>query len=614
MNTLKYIRFCWVFLLINVFVFNTIQAQDNTTCSTATSLVNGVTCDTLNKPNTINTEFDATHTASCIVDGFGSLWYQYSPTSTTTLAIKTNAAFNDNVSIFSGTTCGNMVEVSCVDADEFGFTGEVVYVPITAGNTCYIRISGSQADFGKCAGEICIELEEVSSSPTAPNNDNCSNAITLGIDQTCVNGTNTNATIQAPIPSQYEFARADVWYKFTATADTNYVINSQADFAQIITLYSGNCGSLTELASTDERLELITPNLINGQNYYIQISGVFATVEGNFCIDIEASNIPPICTNPPCGPPGECTGVNIVLANDVDDYIAGDVEVHKAANTITADNILVSLSDIKYIAETRILLKPGFKAILGTAFHAYIDDCDGIDNTPDYVDPTDPEADCGATDLDIETPTEDYISNETITRRATNSITADNTIDAGSNITYLAGNSITLTPGFTVQAGAEFLADIEACYNTNTLVTEEEILAFQQNNTTEEQVLANQQKAVKEAYTTSDSSNDVNKEIEKTDSAINKSPFERSKLDGITQFKVAPNPFANTTLFYYELANKEAKAELYLFDILGRILEQSTLTEVVGNKEIGKGLEAGIYFVQMRVGGKSSRVVKIIKQ
>jgi subtilisin family serine protease len=44
---------------------------------------------------------------------------------------------------------------------------------------------------------------------------------------------------------------------------------------------------------------------------------------------------------------------------------------------------------------------------------------------------------------------------------ATNSITSNATISSTANVTFLAGSSITLNPGFTVQAGGTFLARIE---------------------------------------------------------------------------------------------------------------------------------------------------------
>jgi len=312
-----------VFLsLLSCFFLNNLSAQTNTLCANAIPLINGTTCDPLtNSDNTTNTAFDETYIGNCIVseDGIGTLWYTYTPSSTAIVSIQTNAVFNDKLVVYLGTNCGNMTQADCIDKDEFGFTGEKTFVQITAGRTCYIQISGTQSEFGKCAGEVCIEIEEVSSFPSIPTNDDCTNAISLSINQNCVNGTTINATYQGDSPNNFEFARADVWYQFIPPKDTSYAIRSNAQFSEIITLYSGSCGTLTELVSNDIGQVLFTPLLDSGQTYFIQISGVFSTIEGDFCIQIledptqynPCNSCPPVDTSTP--PPGMCTHIDLIL-------------------------------------------------------------------------------------------------------------------------------------------------------------------------------------------------------------------------------------------------------------------------------------------------------------
>jgi len=147
-------------LILSCFFLNNLSAQTNTICANAIPLNSGTTCDplTVDSDNTTNTTFDTTYTGICIdsEDGIGTLWYTYTPNSTAIVSIQTNAVFNDKLVVYLGTSCGNMTQADCIDKDEFGFIGEKIFVQITAGNTCYIQISGTQAEFGKCAGAICV--------------------------------------------------------------------------------------------------------------------------------------------------------------------------------------------------------------------------------------------------------------------------------------------------------------------------------------------------------------------------------------------------------------------------------------------------------------------------
>ena len=284
-------------LLISVIVLllccaqQQLVAQTNTTCDNALNL-------TLNDSNcipiyTTNTEVDLSNLLGCNPDPFGTLWYRFFATNTGTYKFKTNANFNDVTSLFTG-LCGNWTEIECSNKDEFGFTGEEISAQITAGTTCYIQITGTQADFGKCHGEVCVNVSQETSLPNAPNNDNCANATTLTVNQACTNGTNKHANTDGPSPSNFDLAKADVWYKFVVNSSADHIIVSNALFSEVITLYSGTCGNFTEIASTDEGQQLLLPSLTIGQTYFVQLSGVFATVEGDFCIQVVENSAMPV--------------------------------------------------------------------------------------------------------------------------------------------------------------------------------------------------------------------------------------------------------------------------------------------------------------------------------
>ncbi len=62
----------------------------------------------------------------------------------------------------------------------------------------------------------------------------------------------------------------------------------------------------------------------------------------------------------------------------------------------------------------------------------------------------------------LSSPTNDYLNN-ILSRKALQNITANNLVMGPSSITYTAGASITLTPGFRADAGTTFIAKIGGC-------------------------------------------------------------------------------------------------------------------------------------------------------
>ena len=148
-------------------------------------------------------------------------------------------------------------------------------------------------------------------------------------------------------------------------------------------------------------------------------------------------------------------------------------------------------------------------------------------------------------------------SDETTTLHAT-TIYANNNIVGSSNITYKAGNSVNLLPGFTVQAGSEFLATIEDCPPPiNTIEPE-----------------------IEQIMTTSKVANQ--------------------------NLTVYPNPFTNQTTIEYTL-EEEAAVTLQIVDLLGQQISKlvadpvqtAGLHQVTFNRQ---QLQGGTYFVILQKG------------
>lgn len=236
---------------------------------------------------------------TCSDDPMASMWYTFTAPSSGNAIIKTNALFNDVLTVYDG-SCGTLTEVACKDDDLYGFMGESLQLnDLSPGSTYYVCISGKSAEFGLERGEHCVKVIEGDVSPNIPSNDICSNAIEI-TDGPCVFGTNVSATFDGPEPSRNVKSRASIWYYFTANSDGEVSISTEADFADVITLYSGSCGSLVEVLCNEEGQILEASGLTPNDVYFVQVTGYFSTLEGSVCMKTGSlSDAPPndICVN-----------------------------------------------------------------------------------------------------------------------------------------------------------------------------------------------------------------------------------------------------------------------------------------------------------------------------
>lgn len=253
----------------------------NDLCQNARILLTGQVCVPESNQNAL---LDGPLPA-CVSKSSGALWYSWTADFTGVARIATNALFNDIVEVFSG-DCSSPALVSCHNRDEHGFTGEAVYFQAETGSQYLIRVSGQEESFGRSRGNLCVQLEKVDQAPPLPVNDDCSQAALLTPGITCETGSNRNAGTFAILPRYNLLARHDVWYRFTApdlSAGSYLEFRSNANFSDIITLFTGSCDQLQELNTNHKGQILACTNLMSGQDYLVQVSGSFATVEGELC-------------------------------------------------------------------------------------------------------------------------------------------------------------------------------------------------------------------------------------------------------------------------------------------------------------------------------------------
>lgn len=287
----------------------------NDICANAIPVFKDAPCTNGNNSNAVFTGEQPT----CSSNNVASLWYLFEPTESGIVKILANAKFNDVLSVYKG-NCEALTPVACTNRDEHGFTGEYLFLGVEAGEKYLIRVSGQLGGFGISRSDLCFQILSAEAFPQPPVNDLCAAALPLSVDGNCLTGNNYYANTDGPLPAADHLARGDVWYTFTPDSDAAYDIFSRADFADVITVYENGCNALTEVASSSAGQHLQVEGLVAGQTYYIQISGAFATVEGNLCASVaKAPTEPPAnddCINAfPLTMNGDCVTATNIGAN-----------------------------------------------------------------------------------------------------------------------------------------------------------------------------------------------------------------------------------------------------------------------------------------------------------
>jgi len=261
----------------------------NDICSNAIPIFKDAPCTAGNNSNAV---FDGEQ-PPCSSQNVASLWYQFEAAEPGIVQILTNAKFNDVITVYKG-NCGTLTPVGCTNRDEHGFTGEYLFLEVFAGENYLIRVSGQVGGFGISRSDLCIRVLTAQAYPQPPANDVCATAFPLSVDGNCLNGNNYYANSDGPLPDADHLARGDVWYTFTPDSDAAFDVFSNADFADVIAVYANGCSALEEIASSSSGQHLQVEGLSAGQTYHIQISGAFATIEGNLCPSVaKAPTEPP---------------------------------------------------------------------------------------------------------------------------------------------------------------------------------------------------------------------------------------------------------------------------------------------------------------------------------
>ncbi len=253
-------------------------ANDN--CASATTIAAaGTGAGGVSGTNALAT-LDGSATA-CGTSVGKDVWFAITPATSGSWDVSTCTGTTQDTVLEVYTTCGSAV-VACND-DSCG-TQSFLSTTFTAGTTYRIRVAGKGA--APAGGSYTLVVR-----PTPPGNDECGGAI-AAFDG--VNAYSTTGATDTTSPAACSSITKDVWYAYTATttgvvnvtncpANQAGASNTPSGWDSVIGIYSGTCGSLTQISCVDgggacgANESLATASVVSGTTYYIRL-GSFNTV------------------------------------------------------------------------------------------------------------------------------------------------------------------------------------------------------------------------------------------------------------------------------------------------------------------------------------------------
>ncbi|WP_417352451.1 choice-of-anchor L domain-containing protein [Flavobacterium alkalisoli] len=281
--------------------FNFSTAPENDACADAIALtVNPTNICTSSTPGSINGATASAEANTCGGTDDDDVWFTFVATATTHL-INLNNITNGTTDLFhvvySGTDCGALTQLYCSDPNNSTANG------LTVGQTYYVRVYSWTATAGQTSNfNICV-----GTPPPPPANDECANATAVAVnpDLNCAQfatGTIYSATASADANSCGGTDDDDVWFSFVATSanhtiNLNNITGGTTDLYHAV--YSGTCGSLTNLVCSDPNNSIVG-GLTIGNTYYVRVYSWTATANQTSVFDICIGTPPPPPANDDC--------------------------------------------------------------------------------------------------------------------------------------------------------------------------------------------------------------------------------------------------------------------------------------------------------------------------
>lgn len=236
------------------------------------------------------------------------VWYKFTATKTTALIQLTNVGLVSGSSstlvmdVFEGSNTGPLK--LCSNTGTLDFDASAPGATLTIGTNYFIRVYNQDAS-SSSTFDLCTR---VSLGLTFSN---CNNAVSMPVstDEFCVGAvrlTNVDANKGTLSPGCTVDQWNSIWVKFVAPSNPgdhqlsiqNYQVVTGSMPTFYVSMYSGTCGSLTQINCNIGGLQDIPATLTPGQTYFVNIETYTAASQGNFDVCIRRK--PGVPTNAAC--------------------------------------------------------------------------------------------------------------------------------------------------------------------------------------------------------------------------------------------------------------------------------------------------------------------------
>lgn len=239
----------------------------NNNCASAINLSVNAAC-----VQTSGTTYGATTQTlypACVGNANDDVWYTFTANNyTQTVQVTGSATFDAVLEVFSG-SCGAYTSLGCVDNTFSAGTESITLTGLNPGSQYFFRVYDYYSSSGSTFS-VCVSGTSIIAG-TQPNDEPC-NAIQLPpvtADCNYLTFSNVGATLTssatAPNPTScsggtggFGATTKDVWFSITVPASGNLCITPEPNLTGtvvtdgVMALYSGACGSLTQIACSDD--------------------------------------------------------------------------------------------------------------------------------------------------------------------------------------------------------------------------------------------------------------------------------------------------------------------------------------------------------------------------
>jgi len=219
-----------------------------------------------------------------------SVWYKWTATSYGIARFRDIAPYDVIVTAYRG-TCGSLTELGCSANGDPNLSDTIVF-PVEPGVAYFFKVGSVGTNSGGGANQITLDFNS---------NDECAGAFPLSCNAT-INADLATGTSNPADPAftcrNPSAARGvnTLWYTFVPTTThavlTTGVVSGGAANDTLLAVYSGQCGSLSQVGCNDDfgagftsRVELFSLNV--GQTYYVQLAGYDASEIGVYSLNLD---------------------------------------------------------------------------------------------------------------------------------------------------------------------------------------------------------------------------------------------------------------------------------------------------------------------------------------